>query len=443
MKERFESDHTDHHALRYRRLRVERQEVLYGDAWPLLCRRGDALVLCGRGGSLALSDDGVTWSQLPDLATPAAPGGVVLALTAGRDGTLVAAVQRSGTLMILGADEPAEPWRGIATLDVDLADSSRACLTGLADGSLLLCLPGRILRSADGGAAWEPAAELPAGCGTLHPLQLGSGRLVAPVGGAAGDIALAESDDGGGTWNLPDGFAPLSATVAELPDGRLVLSYGMPHFPYGARAVVGAPSDGAPVSWGDEVYVLALSRYAIREKARPVLAGAGVSAATVVTADGAIVSAFHRGAALGSYAPTIYGPGMDEWGRRPAIGVVRWTPEGLAKPPLVYPNLWNDRVDAQATWTTAWCACGPTTATKAATTSRTSRWWPTGAWRPSTATSPAPAARARSSAAIPTAAWSTPAATAASIAPPTRAVRGASWPRSRCRDATRRCSGSG
>ena len=281
MKERFESDHTDHHALRYRRLRVERQEVLYGDAWPLLCRRGDALVLCGRGGSLALSDDGVTWSQLPDLATPAAPGGVVLALTAGRDGTLVAAVQRSGTLMILGADEPAEPWRGIATLDVDLADSSRACLTGLADGSLLLCLPGRILRSADGGAAWEPAAELPAGCGTLHPLQLGSGRLVAPVGGAAGDIALAESDDGGGTWNLPDGFAPLSATVAELPDGRLVLSYGMPHFPYGARAVVGAPSDGAPVSWGDEVYVLALSRYAIREKARPVLAGAGVSATTV------------------------------------------------------------------------------------------------------------------------------------------------------------------
>ena len=93
--------------------------------------------------------------------------------------------------------------------------------------------------------------------------------------------------------------------------------------------------------------MLALSRYAIREKARPVLAGAGVSAATAVTADGAIVSAFHRGAALGSYAPTIYGPGMDEWGRRPAVGVVRWTPEGLEKPPLVYPNLWSDRVDAR------------------------------------------------------------------------------------------------
>ena len=133
-----------------------------------------------------------------------------------------------------------------------------------------------------------------------------------------------------------------------FPDGRLVLSYGMPHFPYGARAVVGStPEDGAGTHWGDEVHVLALSRYAIREKARPVLAGAGVSAAIVVTADGAVVSAFHRGAALGSYAPTIYGPGMDEWGRRPAIGVVRWTPEGLEKPPLVYPNLWSDRVDAR------------------------------------------------------------------------------------------------
>ena len=348
MKERFESDHTDHHVLRYRRLRVERQEVLFGDAGPLLSRRGDALVLCGRGGSLALSDDGgVTWSQLPDLATPAAPGGVVLALTAGRDGTLVAAVQRSGTLMILGADEPAEPWRGIATLDVDLDDSSRACLSGLADGSLLLCLPGRILRSADGGAAWEPAAELPAGWGTVHPLQLRSGRLVAPVGGAAGDIALGESEDGGATWNVPDGFEPVPAALAELPDGRLVLSYGMPHFPYGARAIIGsAPGVDRGMHWGDEAYVLGLCRYAIREKARPVLAGAGVSAATVVTADGAIVSAFHRGAALGSYAPTVYGPGMDEWGRRPAIGVVRWTPEGLVKPPLVYPNLWSDRVDA-------------------------------------------------------------------------------------------------
>ena len=51
-----------------RRLRVERQEVLFGDADPLLCRQGDALVLAGRGGSLARSGDGgVTWSQLADL----------------------------------------------------------------------------------------------------------------------------------------------------------------------------------------------------------------------------------------------------------------------------------------------------------------------------------------------------------------------------------------
>ncbi|MCY4374124.1 MAG: sialidase family protein, partial [Spirochaetaceae bacterium] len=323
MKARFESDHTDSHVLRYRRLRVERQEVLFGDADPLLCRQGDALVLAGRGGSLAHSDDGgVTWSQVADLAAPAAAGGMVLALTADRNGMLVAAIQRSGALMVLGAEEPAGPWRVVATLDVERHDSPRACLTALVDGALLLCLPGPTLRSTDGGETWEPAAQLPAGCGTLHPLQLGSGRLVAPVGGPAGDIALAASEDSGATWNIPEGFAPLGAELAELDDGRLVLSYGMPHFPYGARALIGAPSEGASVTWGEDVHVLGLCRYAIREKARPVLAGAGVSAATAVTADGAIVSAFHRGAALGAYAPPIYGPGMGEGGRRAGLGGV-------------------------------------------------------------------------------------------------------------------------
>ncbi|MDE2754550.1 MAG: hypothetical protein OXI83_18415, partial [Gemmatimonadota bacterium] len=103
MKERFEPDHGDRHVLRYRRLRVERQEVLFGDADPLLCRQGDDLVLAGRGGSMARSGDGVTWSQLADLATPAAPGGVVLALTAGRGGTLLAAIQSSGSVLIVSA----------------------------------------------------------------------------------------------------------------------------------------------------------------------------------------------------------------------------------------------------------------------------------------------------------------------------------------------------
>ena len=341
-------DHTGRQVLRYHRVRVERQEVLYGDTDPLLCRHGETLILCGCGGSVARSEDGgATWAQLPDLATSAAPGGTVLALAAGADGTLTAAIERGGSVLILSADDAAGPWRPVGTIDARLPESPSARLVPLHDGTLLLCVPGRILRSADGGAAWKTAAELPAAWDTLHPAQLRSGRLVAPAGDGAGAIALAESTDGGADWNIPDGLTPLAAELAELADGRLVLSYGMPHFPYGARAVVGAPSDGASVTWAESVYVLGLCRYAIREKARPVLAGPGISAATVVTADGAIVSAFHRGPALGSYAPTIYGPGMDEWGRRPAIGVARWTPEGLARPPLVYPNLWTDQVDSR------------------------------------------------------------------------------------------------
>ena len=394
MTARIGPDHTDRQILRFRRARAERQEVLYGDAGPQLCRQGDALVLCGRGGSLAISNDGgAAWSQLPDLAAPETAGGAVLALAARADGTLAAAVERQGAVLILCADQAAGPWRLTAAIDAGLAASGPAAsgpaksgpaeresdepastgpapdggeaaeeppaarLTPLAGGSLLLSLPGRILRSAD-AAAWEMAAKLPADWGPLHPLQLRSGRLVAPVADSTGAVALAESVDagapggGGADWRVPDGFAPLAAELAELPDGRLALTYGMPHFPYGARAVIGAPDGGpasgnASVAWGDEVYVLGLCRYAIREKARPVLAGPGAGAAAAVTGDGVIVSAFHRGAALGSYAPTIYGPGMDEWGRRPAIGVVRWTPEGLDRPPLVYPNLWTERTDAR------------------------------------------------------------------------------------------------
>ena len=347
MSGQFDPDHTEGEVLRYRRLRVERQEVLYGDADPLLCRLGELLLLCGRGGSLARSDDGgVSWTQLPDLASPAAPGGAVLALAARADGALLAAVERHDSALVLTADDPSGPWRVIATIDAELPASPSARLTALADGSLLLCVPGRVLRSADGGDAWEPLAELPAGWGTLHPIELNSGRLVAAVGRSPGAATLTSSTDGGATWRAPDGYVPLDAELTELADGRLVLSYGMPHFPYGARAMVGAPTDDGAATWGDEVYVLGLSRYAIRAKARPVLAGPGVSAATAVSADGAIVSAFHRGPALGSYAPTIYGPGMDEWGRRPGIGVVRWTPEGFSKPPLIYPNLWTEEVDA-------------------------------------------------------------------------------------------------
>ena len=363
-------DHTDRQLLRFHRVRVERQEVLYGDADPQLCRHGAALVLCGRGGSLATSDDGgESWSQLPDLAAPEAAGGAVLALAARADGTLAAAIERRGAVLILCADDAAGPWRPAAAIDAGLARHGltgaegpagppTARLAPLAGGPLLLCLPGRILRSTD-AAAWETVAEPPADWGPLHPLQLRSGRLVAPVADGAGAVALAESTDGGADWDVPDRFAPLAAELTELPDGRLVLSYGMPHFPYGARAVIGAAGLGAEdggagaVAWGDEVYVLGLSRYAIRAKARPVLAGPGplagpgTGAAAAVTGDGVVVSAYHRGAALGSYAPTIYGPGMDEWGRRPAIGVVRWTPEGLDRPPLVYPNLWTERTDAR------------------------------------------------------------------------------------------------
>ena len=416
-------------------------------AMPIRCSagQGDDLVLAGRGGSLARSGDGgVTWSQLADLATPTAPGGVVLALAAGRDGTLVAAIQRSGAVLIVSADGPDGPWQVIAALDAELSDPPRACLTALADGALLLCLPGRVLRSTDGGAAWEPVAGLPAGWGTLHPLQLGSGRLVAPVGAAAGEIALGESDDGGATWNVPEGFAPLSAPLVQLPDGRLVLSYGHAALPL-RRAC------GRRFSPRRRRHLL--GRRGLRPRPQPLRhpreGATGAGRCGRERRHGGDRGRHHRlrlppRPGSGLVCPHHLRPrhgrvGPAAGGRRGALDPrgPGETAAGLPQPverPGRCTGLPGQRHGAHA-------ARRPLRGRRLRRELRDDRL-PARAGR-------APLLRRRRRQGggrlppSPTAAWSTPAATAASTAPPTRAARGTSWPRSRSPDAIRRSSASG
>ena len=316
-------DHTDREILRFRRIRAERQEVLEGDTGPLLCGRGPKLLLCGRAGSLARSaDGGVTWERLGSLRDHESPGGersepppkgAVLALVdLAPAASVLAALAHDDAIAVLSSDDFGETWRATGTIaSPAAADADPVRFEGLPGGSVVLWNGPTAYRSDDGGRTWSGA-----GGGT----------------GGAGSEAPAE----------PDSVREQRGRVA-LPDGRVVLTYAEPAYPYGARALISA--DGGD-TWGSEVFVLGVARAATNTvQPRPLRCDPGAGAVSVALEDGAIVSAYDRGAAIAPALPPGDGRRMDEASSRPAIVVVRWTPEGLRRPPLVYPNLWTHRVD--------------------------------------------------------------------------------------------------
>lgn len=130
-------------------------------------------------------------------------------------------------------------------------------------------------RSDDDGVTWSAPREITAAAfdpfrpeypwqvlatGPGHGIRLKTGRLVVPVwlstgtGGHAHRPSVAAtvvSDDGGATWkrgdvavpNTPDWVNPNEATVAELPDGRVVLNARSES--KANRRLVTASADGA------------------------------------------------------------------------------------------------------------------------------------------------------------------------------------------------------
>ena len=122
-------------------------------------------------------------------------------------------------------------------------------------------------------------------------------------------------------------------------------TYAEPSYPYGARAVISA--DGGD-TWDEQVFVLGHARAATNTvQPRPLRCDPGGGALSVALDDGSIVSAYDRGAAIPPAMAPMDGRRMDASSHRPAIVVVRWTPEGLRRPPLVYPNLSSHRVDSR------------------------------------------------------------------------------------------------
>ena len=305
-------DHSDREILRYRRIRVERQEVLPGDTAPMLCGRGPILLLSGRAGALARSvNGGVTWERLGSLREHAGPNGHVLTLAELAPDCVLAALYHQGAITVLLSGDFGETWQAGGRIAYGAeAAAGPARFEATPGGPLSLWIGATAFRSSDGGNTWAATDEIPVGAGPDHP---GSVR-----------------EQGG---------------RVSLPDGRLLLTYAEPCYPYGARAVISA--DGGD-TWGDEVYVLGHARAATNTlQPRPLRCDPGAGAVSVALDDGAIVSAYDRGAAIPPAMAPMDGRRMDESSHGPAIVAVRWTPEGLRRPPLVYPNLSSHRVDSR------------------------------------------------------------------------------------------------
>ncbi|MDE0220937.1 MAG: sialidase family protein [Spirochaetaceae bacterium] len=306
------ADHSDREILRYRRIRVERQEVLPGDTAPILCGHGAKLLLCGRAGSLARSTNGgVTWERLESLCEREWSNGHILTLADLAPDSVLAALHHEGTITILSSGDFGETWQAggrIASGAEALALPAR--FEAPPGRSLSLRVGATAYGSSDGGSTWDAGVQIPAGAGSDEP---DSGRE------RGGRIAL--------------------------PDGRLLLTYAEPSYPYGARAAISA--DGGD-TWGDEVFVLGHARAATNtQQPRPLRCHPGAGAVSVALDGGTIVSAYDRGAAIPPAMAPMDGRRMDESSHGPAIVVVRWTPEGLRRPPLVYPNLSSHRVDSR------------------------------------------------------------------------------------------------
>ncbi len=312
VKAQIVGDHSEREILRYRRIRVERQVVLPGETAPMLCGRGTRLLLCGRAGSLARSTNrGVTWERMGSLRERAGANGHVLALAELAPDSVLAALHLDGTVVVLSSGDFGETWQASGRIASGAeAAAGPARFEALPGGSLLLWIGATAFRSSDGGGVWDSSGETPSAAGP---------------------------DD-------PEGVRERGGRVA-LPDGRVVLTYAEPCYPYGARAVIGADGGDA---WGDEVFVLGHARAATNTvQPRPLRCDPGAGAASVALDDGTIVSAYDRGAAIPPAMAPMDGRRMDESSHGPAIVAVRWTPEGLRRPPLVYPNLSSDRVDTR------------------------------------------------------------------------------------------------
>ena len=335
-------DHSDTEGiLRFRRIRVERQEVLLGDSLPMMCLLGDDIIVAGqRGGLVKSADGGRSWSTMrrfPGML----PDDRVYAL--GVDGNrLMVALSTEDELSIRVSDDGGLTFSSSTTMDAPdgAGDLPGRFLTG--EDGIRLFLNTAIFASKDHAESWSKLADLPPGWSHLRPTVLSDGTWVGAVliEESKDDIChtfFVRSPDGGRTWQDPRCVTrrgEISGDVHELSHGRLVLTYGQQTNPYGARAIV-SPDGGK--TWDNRIYVLAVGRWGgATRQPRPRECHPASGIASTIGSDGVLLSAFDRGQTI---RPS------DGVGQQTAIGVVRWTTDGFERPALSYPSLWTDKTD--------------------------------------------------------------------------------------------------
>lgn len=190
--------------------------------------------------AIVSTDRARTWSRPYRL-----PGGILrthgFKLLAGRPSYIV----RPDGMLLLFAHGAREPF----------TRSDFHIETGISNGV--------VLGSWDGGASWGILGEIPAeprhpGLVMPSPLLLRDGTILASArrqyDGGSAHATVHRSDDGGRTWRfvsrVNDWGAP--AHLAELPDGRIVCTYGYRQKPWGIRARI---STDLGCTWGGE-YIL-------------------------------------------------------------------------------------------------------------------------------------------------------------------------------------------
>ena len=277
----------------FRSLQADRNRVYQGPpgsggGHPLVCRLGNGEVLAvfqawdadsdWRVLSSRSGDGGLHWSEPRVLVDgPDSEGNLALGVL--RDGTVLLGYE---TFQILrGKDDPparylayqvmrssdhGRNWSAPAKIPDDpdsLALASYSSILQLPDGTVLMPLYAYIegqegeagqqssprhfsylYRSRDGGRSWGDRSLIAAGFNETNLVHLKSGKLLAVMREEQkppGRSALAESTDGGRHWSRPryvTGASQHPASLLQMPEGTVVLSYGVRHPPYGAQALL-------------------------------------------------------------------------------------------------------------------------------------------------------------------------------------------------------------